>query len=280
MRRLDRAILAMFLIAISFASIDEVHAEPLAPPSFKDSEWRASFSPYLFLPVSVTGDSTIAGQTAAFDFDTADILDLLNFGIAGRLEIWKGDFGLILDGNYIELGMDGTVSTPGPLPIDVSIDGDVRQLYIDVLGSYRLVNQPYNANGDMWSLELMGGIRYNYLKQEVDISVSGGGGPGITTRLGGSKYWVDPMLGTRVALALNERWTVGARAEIGGFGVSDTDLTWSIAGGFDYRAWETTSLKFGWRAFSIDYSSSLSDGAFGVDLFLHGPFAAVTFHFQ
>ena len=143
MRRLDRAILAMFLIVISFVSIDEVHADPLTPPSFKDSEWRAAFSGYLFLPVSVTGDSTIAGQTAALDFDTADLLDLLNFGIAGRLEIWKGDFGLILDGNYIELGVDGTVSTPGPLPIDVSIDADVRQLYIDVLGSYRLVNQPY-----------------------------------------------------------------------------------------------------------------------------------------
>ena len=65
----------MFLTAISFVSIDEVHADPLAPPSLKDSEWRASFSPYLFLPVSVTGDSTIAGQTAALDFDTADLLD-------------------------------------------------------------------------------------------------------------------------------------------------------------------------------------------------------------
>ena len=156
MKRANRTIFAVFLIVIGFFKFDEVHADPFVPPSLEDSEWRFSFSPYVFLPVSVTGDSTIAGQTASLDLDTSDLLDLLSFALAGRLEVWKGDFGVILDGNYIKLEAGGTVETPGPLPIGISIDADIRQLYIDGLGSYRLINQPYAADGNEWSFELMG----------------------------------------------------------------------------------------------------------------------------
>ncbi len=242
MKRAIRTILAAFIFVIGVGTFDEARADPLATPGISDSEWRADFSPYFFLPVSVTGDSTIAGQTASLDLDAGDLLDALSFALSGRLEVWKGDFGLILDGYYVNLDAGGTVETPGPLPINVSIDADIRQFYIDGLGSYRLINQPYDADGNLWSLELMGGIRYNYLKQEIDLSVSGGVGPGATTTLGGSENWVDPMVGARVAVALNDHWTAAARGDIGGFGISDTDLTWSVTGGFDYRPWETTSL--------------------------------------
>jgi len=269
----------MFLIVICFMAIDEARAEPLTPSGKNDSEWRADFSPYLFLPVSVTGDSTIAGQTTSLDLDAGDLLDLLSFALSGRLEVWKGDFGLILDGYYVNLDAGGTVGTPGPLPINVSIDADIRQFYIDGLGSYRVIHEPYNDDGDVWSLDLMAGVRYNYLKQKISVSASGGLGPGAATSLGGSETWVDPMVGARVAVALNERWTAAVRGDIGGFGVSDTDLTWSVTGGFDYRPWESTSLKFGWRAYSIDMATTFSDGTFAYDIFQHGPYAATTFRF-
>ena len=93
------------------------------------------------------------------------------------------------------------------------------------MGSYRAINQHYNADGDVWSLDIMGGIRYNYLKQEIDLSVSGGPNPGAATTLDGSETWVDSMVEARLAMALNERWTAGARADIGEFGISDADLT-------------------------------------------------------
>ena len=48
MKRVNRAILATFLIVIGFIDIDEVRADPLAPPSLNDSEWRVDFSPYIF----------------------------------------------------------------------------------------------------------------------------------------------------------------------------------------------------------------------------------------
>jgi len=61
MKRAIRTILAMFLIVIGVGKIDEVRADPLALSSFNDSEWRVDFSPYIFLPYDVSGDSTIAG---------------------------------------------------------------------------------------------------------------------------------------------------------------------------------------------------------------------------
>ena len=119
-----------------------------------------------------------------------------------------------------------------------------------------------------------------YLKQEITASLGGGPGPGFSTTLGGSETWLDPMVGLRVSAQLDDRWTLGARGDIGGFGISDTDLTWSVTAGADYRLWERTSLKFGWRLYSIDYATTKSDGAFEYDIFEHGPFLAVTFRFQ
>lgn len=280
MKRAIRTILAVLVVVVGVGKFDEARADPMAVSSFDDSEWRVDFSPYLFLPYTVEGDSTIAGQTVSFELDTSDILDLLNFALSGRLEVWKGDFGLILDGYYVNLGAGGNVDTPGPLPLNVGIDIDIRQFYVDGLGSYRVFNQPYNADGDMWSLDLTGGIRYNYLRQEVDLNVTGGLGPGAATTLGGDEKWVDPIIGARATMELNERWTAGLRGDIGGFGVSDADLQWSVTGGFDYRPWETTSLKFGWRAYSIDMETTLSDGTFAYDVFQHGPYVAMTYRFQ
>jgi hypothetical protein len=276
MKRAIRTILAVLLIVIGVGKFDEVHADPFAPPSINDSEWRVDFTPYLFLPYDVSGDATIAGQTASFELDTSDLLDLLSFALSGRLEVWKGDFGLILDGYYVNLDDDGNVDTPGPLPINARVDVDFRQYIVDALGSYRVIHQPYNADGDMLSLDLSGGLRYNYLRQAVDLSVSGPG-PGGATSLGGSTDWVDPIVGARVAMTLNDRWTARLRGDIGGFGVSDADLQWSVTGGFDYRPWERTSIKFGWRYYAIDMATTLSDGAFAYDVSQHGPYVAVTF---
>ncbi len=255
-------------------------AEPLAPPGINDNQWRFSLTPYIFLPADVSGDSTVAGQTVSIDFDTSELLDILNFAFATRAEAWKGNFAIILDGNYVDVGLDATTKGPGPFPGGEEVDVDVRQFYLDFLASYRVLKKPYNDDGDLWTLEVMGGGRYNYLKQVIDLKEEGSLGPGVTTTLGGSETWVDPMVGARVMAMLSDRWSMSVRGDIGGFGITDTDLTWSLTGGVDYRPWEQTSLKFGWRYYSIDYATTLNGGAFAYDIEEYGPFVGVTFTFQ
>lgn len=255
-------------------------AEPLAPPGINDNQWRFSLTPYIFLPAEVSGDSTVAGQTVSLDFDTSELLDILDFAFATRAEAWKGDFAIILDGNYVDVELDAKTKGPGPFPGGEEVDVDVRQFYLDLLASYRVLKKPYNDDGDLWTLEVMGGGRYNYLKQEINLKEEGSLGPGVTTSVGGSETWVDPMVGARVMAMLSERWSMSVRGDIGGFGITDTDLTWSLTGGVDYRPWEQTSLKFGLRYYSIDYATTLNGAAFAYDVEEYGPFVAVTFTFQ
>ena len=54
----------------------------------------------------------------------------------------------------------------------------------------------------------------------------------------------------------------------------------AFLGGVGYRPWETTSLKFGWQFYGIDFSTNRSDGKFAYDGFQTGPYLALTYQFQ
>ncbi len=232
--------------------------------------WKYTVTPYLWIPNSVEGTSTVGGAPPAeLDFDLSDALDLFEFGAAVRVEAWKGRFGLILDANYVDLGAE--ISTPGP-----DLDVDIKQTIIDLLLGYEVARIPTGAGGakprDV-SIRLMGGLRYNYLKQEIEV----GGGP----TFGGSESWVEPVVGAQVTLYLSERWTATVRGDIGGFGVGDaSDLTWNALAGFDYRAWESTSIKFGYRIYDIEYESGSGADTLGLDAQMMGPWLGVTWHFN
>ena len=94
MKSANRTILAVFLIVIGVGKFDEVRADPLAVSSFNDSEWRVDFSPYVFFPVSVDGDSTVSGQTVSLDLDASDILVLGTSPSPGGWRLGKGISGL------------------------------------------------------------------------------------------------------------------------------------------------------------------------------------------
>ena len=47
----------------------------------------------------------------------------------------------------------------------------------------------------------------------------------------------------------------------------------------DWRAWDSTSLFFGYRYYSMDYSKTLSTGPFAYDVEQHGPVLGVKFRF-
>ncbi len=79
---------------------------------------------------------------------------------------------------------------------------------------------------------------------------------------------------------LSETWTAAVRGDIGGFGIGEaSDLTWNVLAGFDYRAWENTSIKFGYRIYDIDYEGGSGAEAIGLDVRIRGPWLAVTMHF-
>ena len=274
---------ALSTVAVAAAMLGTAHAQsPLV--SSDDDTWHFSVTPYLFLPVSTTGDSTVAGATAAVDLDLMDVFEALNFAAAGRAEAWKGRFGIMGDVYYANLGGGSTVTLPGPAGGTARVDISSKQGWASLLGGYRLLEgslDPGLVNTQRFAVDVGAGVRYDSLRQEVDASLNVDIGPGIGFQrtLGGTETWWEPVVMLRGSAQIDDRWTAGARVEMGGFGVNGSDLQWLALAGFDYRAWENTSLKLGWQFYGIDYSTTRADGLFAYDVFQTGPYMGATFNF-
>ena len=269
----------VFTLALAAGAASEAKADPLNVRGVSDDEWRFSVTPYLFLPVSTSGESTVAGATVDVDLDLSDVLEVLNMAASIRSEAWRGDFGLVLDAYYVNIGGDESIGLPGPAGGTADIDVSVKQGWVDFLGAYRLYHGAYDDTGRLASFDVQAGIRYNYLRQEVDASVDIGPGPGVQTTLGGTEVWWEPVIGARGAMQLSERWTAALRADFGGFGVNDDNLQWKVLAGADYRPWDNTSIKMGWQFYGIDYATERSDGEFAYDVVQTGPYLGLTFGF-
>ncbi len=246
-------------------------ADPMTRPDQSDAKWRYTGAFYAFTPLRTRGTTTVSGVSAPVDLDLGEVLENLDFAASGRFEAWKGNWGLIFDANYYSISADGSLPGPGAGSVDVN----VRQKWLGLLAAYRVANGTYGASGKRYTVDVQAGARYNSLRQEVDITT-----PGPTTTLGGDDSWWEPVIGARGKWELNEEWATVASVEFGGFGAGGNDLQVGLNVGFDYQPWDNTSILFGYRYFSIDYSTTLASGPFGYDVEQHGPYIGVKYVFQ
>ncbi|MDJ0992342.1 MAG: hypothetical protein QNI90_02095 [Dinoroseobacter sp.] len=257
-------------VAALLCSVGPAISEPLSFSGLDETQWRHEIEIYAFLPASTSGTSTIADTDVKLDLDFSDAVDLLDGAIAGRYEAWKGDWGVIADLNYVSLGPGGTL--PGP---PVTVDVDIRQSWLGVLAAYRVVDTAYGADGRRFAFDIQGGARYNELKQEVSLT---GPGPGIN--LGGTEGWWEPVVGARGMWEINDDWAAILEADFGGFGVGGNDLQYGINALFDWKPWDNTSIRFGYRYYSIDFSTNRADGKFAYDVTQHGPYFGLVYRWQ
>lgn len=246
------------------------------------SPWTFEVGAYAFVPISIDGTSTVDGGAVDLDLGPSDIFDLLEFAIAGRFEAWRaspaGDgsgLGFILDATYVDLGLDESGIGPGSAG---DVDADIRQGIVDFMVAYRFPHLQSNTPGLRYTeIDLMAGARYNYLKQEIDVT------PGLpvpfTLNLGGDRDWVSPVIGARANWVFNETWNLVLRGDMSGFGVSGEDLSWSITALAGYKIGEQTTLRFGYRVYDIDYSDGSGADEFALDVTQHGPFIGLSYRF-
>ncbi len=239
-------------------------------------EWDISFTPYFFAP-DIDAKSTVSGGTAKLDVGFDDIIDNFDvFGLSGRIEAWKGDWGLFFDGMYTDLEGDFSMQTPGPkIGIDVSIEDAV----LDFGVSYKLFKVPLEENGHrMLTFEPLGGVRYHYMEQKIKLEAAGPApfAP-VGATLGGDEEWVEPFVGSRLKYDLTENLAAGVRTDFGGFGIgSASKLTWNLLAGIDWQFKKNMSLKLGYRIMDIDYSRHSGSQEFGFDGKMKGPMFGLT----
>jgi hypothetical protein len=221
--------------------------------------------------------------------------------LVGHLEIKKGPFSLILDGLFAKYEVDldggGEISIPIQIPIQLPRLGRVILIDRLVKGDFRgevTVTSAYSVdeasllydvyrssarvgNEPALTLQALAGVRYTYLQTKLD----GNATLSLSTPLGtvsrtfaldvtGTKDWYDPIVGGRVLWNLSDQWTLGFRADFGGFTlVSDfqTNLDASVM----YKLNDRFFANVGYRALYDKYESGSDVNRFKYDVWAYGP---------
>ena len=245
-----------------------------------EDAWRVTVTPYAFLPVSTTGTSTVAGRGADLDLELNDIVETLNFAGSARIEAWRGDLGLMIDGYYANIGDDAALSSAAGRAT-ARVDVTSTQWWLSVMGGYRALSGPVGRGGHSYAVDLGAGIKINGIRQDIDarIGTDLAPGAGVQRSLGGTETFVEPAVSLRATVQVAADWTLGTRADLSGFGVAGDDLQWLVLAGAEWRVSGLTSLRLGWQAYGIDFATRRADGRFVYDVVQTGPYLGLSFGF-
>ncbi len=272
-----KPLLVVLVISTTISFQEVLGAEQNTENALENSnQWNVELTPY-FWAAELDGDATLRGRTGSVDASFSDILDNLDIAFMGRLEAWKGEWGLFVDGLYMDLGAE--FRTPRGL---VSADMDVKMTILEFgLGYHLWQTQVGKEDSQKLSFDLLGGGRYVNLEGELDVRTNGPLSDiiavGRTFR--GRQEWVDPIVGGRLKWDIDEKLAAGVRFDFGGFDIGGSNLTWNLVAGIDYKLKENMSLKAGYRILDIDYDSGSGNQKFGIDAQFRGPIFGLAIKF-
>lgn len=131
-----------------------------------DGVWKYEFTPYVWA-AGLDGTIRIKDKPSAglaVDQSFSDVLKKLDFGLMGAFEARHDRWALLLDGVYFRVSDKGGLS--GPLGF-TSLEGKAtvtQQLYA-LAGAYRVHEGPQ-------VVDVIGGLRYNSVKWDVNVTAT------------------------------------------------------------------------------------------------------------
>ena len=209
-------------------------------------EWKFELAPYVW-PVNVDGSTNVGGDDAPVD---ENITDRINAAFFGYFAASKNDWKLFVDGIFADV-----TATEGSSSVDTTMslfEGGVK---------YR-VAEGASDSGKRRTLEVLAGGRLT----SVDVKIKEAG----VLLADGDESWGDPFFGAEFQAGLSEKWSVGVRGDIGGFGAG-SDFSWHAYGLFGYRFNRALSLILGYKALFQDFEDGQGDDKFKWDVTVHGP---------
>jgi hypothetical protein len=247
------------------------------------NKWHFSIIPYLWA-AAMSGKVGVRGVMANVSESFSDTLSNLDFGFQLHMEAWRDRFGFFIDGNYSKMSSSAGRTLPGPGQNTLNLNDTSWFLIGELGGFYRVGTWPMGKGTGSYesktntslTLDLIGGGRYWYLKNEMNFK----GPVGLNPNISQSESWFDFIVGGRVNLAIN-KFFVQLRSDVGGFdlGFSST-ISWNIAGYIGYELpWYHITPIIGYRALYDKYDSGSGKGYFLWDGWLYGPAIGVAFQF-
>lgn len=262
------------LVAAAMAAFAFV--APSASQAQADGDWKFQASIYGYLP-SITGSTVFppTGASSSATVDVGTILDNLKFTFMGTLEAQNGQWGVLTDVIYLDLGntkaQTRAISIGGVLPADVSANADfnLKSWLWTLAGEWRAVSRPD------YRLDVIGGARMLDIEQKLNWQLTGNVGPIALPDLSGARgvdmrNW-DAIVGVKGRATFGDRrqWFVPYYVDVG---AGDSKLTWQAMAGVGY-AFGWGDVVGVWRY--VDYQ--MKSGKPIESLTLNGPAIAATF---
>lgn len=249
----------MIAITISVVIVLFLCTSANAGESSDAGDWKFNLAPFYLWAVAMDGEMT-TGTTGPTPIvaEFSDIVSGLEALFTVHFEgMHKVGWGFLIDASYINIG-DQQLTPDGTLDVDfTTVMTEVAAVYRFSLGA--------NA------LDLIGGIRYYSLENDVNLI---GFPPGYPNRVKMSQDWLDAMVGARYIWFIKDKWNFKARGDIG---LGGSDLSWNLAGLFEYQPRKHVSLLAGYRYMSIDYEDGSGADLFKYEVTMHGPLLGVNF---
>ena len=193
-------------------------------------QWQYDFEVYGWLPqINIT---TAPGDDLTWTLgdllSNLDMMAMVDFG--ARKNKWSMSADII----YLNLGKTEEIS--GDIinhPVSLEVDLDLRAVISTVHGGYQVTVNDKNQ------LDVIGGIRYLYLRVPLEFSLND-----RTKRvtLGGNGNW-DGIVGLQGVRTINDKWYFDY---YGDMGAGDSKFTWQTKLGFGYHFNKFTGT-FGFR---------------------------------
>jgi hypothetical protein len=233
-------------------------AAPLEVAPVQEDEWEFALGVYAFMPeITATAAN---GYDINIDFD--QILESLDMTAMIAFMARKGRWSLGSDLIYLAMGND-IYGAPGASSSRVALQ--LKTWIINPVVGYTVLD------GNWGHLDVMGGARYLYMKQQVGVSVASpilGNTHAYASSSGAS--WAG-IVGIKGQLDLSEKWFMPYYLDVG---TGDSDLTWQAYLGIGYR-FENFDLVLSYRYIDWD----LGTGGPLTSLDSKGPQLGIRFEF-
>lgn len=228
----------------------------LLPVLVDADSWQWSVEPYL-MASNIDGDAGVGRATGiAVGVDTSDILETFEVGAMVHIEgHHSSGWGMMFDYAFMKLNDD--LSGPRGGITDVT----VRQGVLEAMVAHRL-------NVEQGVLDLYAGLRW--WDNDVSIMLDTVILPGTpSARI--DEEWIDPVIGLKYLLPLNESWNLSIQGDVGGLSMG-SDLTYTLAAGLTYRFTESMVLDLKYKGLWVDYEDgeASNPGYFMYDTVTHG----------
>ncbi len=222
-----------------------------APPTpvqpSHDEGWSWRVVPYLFA-TNLDGTLDVRNTEFTTDVEFSDLASHLDFAAAAVFEGRYGPWAFALDGNYVDLGEEGTgaAGVPG--------EADFKLTLLGLTGFYRV------SPGSPFEVAL--GLRHLGTEQEVHVGAMNSES---------ESDLLDGYVGGRAVWPFAERWRFSLYGDVG---AGDSDLTWQgLANfGYDFGNW---GLNLGYRILAYEFE----EGSTELDIAMEGWMLGVEYRF-